>query len=193
MRIIDRSRKEREIIEAAIEVFSERGYEKSSVSQIAERAGIATGGIYNYFNNKEHLFEQCYTFITSEFAKDIKRIIQGDNKIYNTILFTLNFFKANPSFARIVLLETKNFAIRFPESRALHIWHNQIAELIMRGFRDELPLISSRLKHRFYVSLMLGGVESVIVFWLFRPELMRLTAEEIAEHMTTLLKGGRME
>ena len=56
MRIIDRSRKEREIIEAAIEVFSERGYEKSSVSLIAERAGIATGGIYNYFNNKEHLF-----------------------------------------------------------------------------------------------------------------------------------------
>lgn len=193
MRIVDRNQKEQEIIQAAIQVFSERGFEKSSVSQIADRAGIATGGIYNYFRNKEHLFEQCYTHITAVFTKGIKEILRGENRIYNTVLFALRFFKANPSFARIVLLETKNFAIRFPESKALHIWHNQIAEVILRGFRDELPEITTREKHRFYVSLMLGGVESVIVLWLFKPEIMRLSAEEIAEHMTMILRGGRLQ
>jgi hypothetical protein len=33
----------------------------------------------------------------------------------------------------------------------------------------------------------------VIVLWLFKPEIMRLSAEEIAEHMTMILRGGRQQ
>jgi hypothetical protein len=44
------------------------------------------------------------------------------------VLFALRFFQGQPHLRPgYVLLETKNFAIRFPNSKALHIWHNQIA------------------------------------------------------------------
>jgi AcrR family transcriptional regulator len=44
------------IIEAAYSVFLEKGYHGASMRQIAERAGVALGGIYNHFAGKEDIF-----------------------------------------------------------------------------------------------------------------------------------------
>ena len=44
------------IIDAAIEVFSRKGYQESTISEIAGKANIAEGTIYQYFKNKEDLF-----------------------------------------------------------------------------------------------------------------------------------------
>ena len=43
------------ITEAAVEVFAERGFHSSRVSEIARRAGVADGTIYLYFKNKEDI------------------------------------------------------------------------------------------------------------------------------------------
>lgn len=45
------------IEDAAIELFMEQGYHATSMRQIAERAGLALGGIYNHFASKEEIFE----------------------------------------------------------------------------------------------------------------------------------------
>jgi AcrR family transcriptional regulator len=42
---------------AAIALFMEQGYHATSMRQIAERAGLALGGIYNHFASKEELFK----------------------------------------------------------------------------------------------------------------------------------------
>ncbi len=44
------------IIEAALRLFLERGYHGTSMRQIAQRANIALGGIYNHFHSKEEIF-----------------------------------------------------------------------------------------------------------------------------------------
>jgi len=44
------------ILQAAIKVFSERGFEKATVDEIAERAGIAKGTVYYHFASKKQLF-----------------------------------------------------------------------------------------------------------------------------------------
>ena len=43
--------------DAAVELFMEQGYHATSMRQIAERAGLALGGIYNHFTSKEEIFE----------------------------------------------------------------------------------------------------------------------------------------
>jgi len=45
------------IEEAAYELFLEQGYSATSMRRIAERAGIALGGIYNHFASKDEIFE----------------------------------------------------------------------------------------------------------------------------------------
>ncbi|MBN1106890.1 MAG: helix-turn-helix transcriptional regulator, partial [Deltaproteobacteria bacterium] len=44
------------IIHAAIEVFSKKDFKSASISEIAQKAGVADGTIYQYFRNKEDLF-----------------------------------------------------------------------------------------------------------------------------------------
>ena len=46
------------ILEAAYSLFVEQGYHATSMRQIAQRAGVALGGIYNHFKCKEHIFDQ---------------------------------------------------------------------------------------------------------------------------------------
>ncbi len=46
------------ILEAAYELFLTQGYAASSMRQIANRAGLALGGIYNHFESKEAIFSE---------------------------------------------------------------------------------------------------------------------------------------
>ncbi len=45
-----------DIINAAYALFVKKGFHGTSVRQIADRADLALGGIYNYFENKEEIF-----------------------------------------------------------------------------------------------------------------------------------------
>ena len=54
-KIVDKEKRRKEIINATLEVFSERGYEATSMSQIAKLAGIGKGTIYEYFESKEEI------------------------------------------------------------------------------------------------------------------------------------------
>lgn len=45
------------ILEAAKAHFTEKGFAEAKVSDIAKAAGVSTGTIYNYFNNKRELFD----------------------------------------------------------------------------------------------------------------------------------------
>lgn len=49
------------ILEAAEEVFAERGYLEAKVAEIARRAGFSAGSLYNYFSGKEDIFVTLVT------------------------------------------------------------------------------------------------------------------------------------
>ncbi len=46
-----------EILNAALELFARNGFHATSISQIAEKAGISKGLMYNYFNSKDDLLK----------------------------------------------------------------------------------------------------------------------------------------
>ena len=48
------------ILEAALELFRDRGYEAATMRAIAERAGVSVGNAYYYFGSKEHLIQAFY-------------------------------------------------------------------------------------------------------------------------------------
>lgn len=94
------------IIKAALNEFSEKGYCDSSMRVIAHNAGIVMGNIYRYFENKEALFNSTvgpvYDQISKMVAKAQKEIeaVQGPwsdeqamkmvKSIYNKILETFS-------------------------------------------------------------------------------------------------------
>jgi AcrR family transcriptional regulator len=48
------------ILETALELFRERGYEETTMRAVAERAGVALGSAYYYFRSKEELIQTFY-------------------------------------------------------------------------------------------------------------------------------------
>ena len=48
------------ILDAALYLFQERGYEATTMRAIAERAGVSLGSSYHYFPSKEHLVLEFY-------------------------------------------------------------------------------------------------------------------------------------
>lgn len=49
-----------QILETALQLFRERGYEETTMRAIAEAAGVAVGNAYYYFRSKEHLIQAFY-------------------------------------------------------------------------------------------------------------------------------------
>lgn len=49
-----------QILETALTIFRERGYEETTMRAIAEAAGVSVGNAYYYFRSKEHLIQAFY-------------------------------------------------------------------------------------------------------------------------------------
>lgn len=54
------------IIDCALELFAEQGYETTTVQQITERAGVAKGTFFNYFDNKEEVLCDVQFLVAEE-------------------------------------------------------------------------------------------------------------------------------
>lgn len=78
------TKKER-ILEAAMELFQEKGYEKTSVSQIVGRAGMAQGTFYLYFKSKNALVSA----IASKIFEEQLEVIIGSYNPQDGDLFSL--------------------------------------------------------------------------------------------------------
>ncbi|AKB85248.1 TetR/AcrR family transcriptional regulator [Methanococcoides methylutens] len=55
--------KREQIINAAIRLFVEQGFDNTPTSQISKEAGVATGTLFNYFSTKEELINEAYLYV----------------------------------------------------------------------------------------------------------------------------------
>jgi len=79
----DLSEKEKKIIAAAINIFSEKGFSGSSTSEIAKKAGVAEGTIFRYFKTKKDILrcisiELIKSISNSVLIKPIEKIIASE-------------------------------------------------------------------------------------------------------------------
>jgi AcrR family transcriptional regulator len=93
-----RQEKTKLIKQTALELFADNGYHNTSISQIAKKAKISKGLIYNYFDNKEHLLiEIVKNFIqrtNQYFDNNKKNITEKEFLTYTEKIF--NEIKQNP-------------------------------------------------------------------------------------------------
>src|SRR5579859_5301848 len=59
------------ILETALRLFRERGYDRTTMRAIAEQAGVSVGNAYYYFASKEHLVQGFYDQIAAEHRRQL--------------------------------------------------------------------------------------------------------------------------
>ncbi|MFC4004795.1 TetR/AcrR family transcriptional regulator [Prauserella oleivorans] len=72
-----RAQRERQMIEVAEAVFSERGYTAASMDEIAERVGVSKPMLYEYFNSKEGLLLACIQQARTELRQVTEQAVVG--------------------------------------------------------------------------------------------------------------------
>lgn len=80
------------IIDKAKTIFSEKGFSGTGLREIAEKAGVSTGNIYNYFKNKEEIFNACLNPTTLlESFPDFSSLVDAQfPESLDTIILTMN-------------------------------------------------------------------------------------------------------
>ena len=63
-----------ELIDAAAELFAEKGYEATTMTEIAQRAGAAIGSLYQFFPSKEALAEALFNRYAERAAASFARV-----------------------------------------------------------------------------------------------------------------------
>jgi AcrR family transcriptional regulator len=66
------------ILETALELFRERGYEETTMRAIAERAGVALGSAYYYFSGKEQLIQAFYGRTHQEHLVEAEEVLRRE-------------------------------------------------------------------------------------------------------------------
>ena len=69
-RELQREERRRQILDAALTVFSCQGYHATNVSDVAAQAGVSQGTIYWYFDSKEELFTAAMLSVFADFGKE---------------------------------------------------------------------------------------------------------------------------
>jgi AcrR family transcriptional regulator len=97
MRISD---KRGEIMQAALEIIAEQGFHGAPMAEIAEKAGVAAGTIYRYFENKEVLITELHRKLEEKISATLREGYPVERPLRERFLYLirelLRYFITNP-------------------------------------------------------------------------------------------------
>jgi AcrR family transcriptional regulator len=106
-------RRQQQISEAALKLFSQKGYHNTTVRDIARLSNVSTGSIYDYVSNKEDILFLVSQNFFDNLKREVERALQGLKdplmKLKATIEATLTVIDNFQEYVLITYRESKYF------------------------------------------------------------------------------------
>ncbi|HLF08517.1 MAG TPA: TetR/AcrR family transcriptional regulator [Dehalococcoidia bacterium] len=173
-RALDRQRR---ILDAALSVFSRRGYREASVDEIAVEAETSKGGVYFHFPGKQMLFRTLLDLSAKRLLERVQEAIAREHdpvaKADAALLTVLRAFADHRSLARLFMIEALGAGPEF-QGRLMEI-HDEFIDVIA-GYLDEAAAagaigpVDTAVASRAWF----GALNEIILHWLIRGEPERL-------------------
>ncbi len=107
----EKDRQRRDVLAAALDLFSARGYHSVSMQEIAQRAEFAVGTLYNFFENKEGLYEALVLELADTFDQALMKAMENADddvdKLRNYIRTKGEMFRKDAPMIRLYFGETR--------------------------------------------------------------------------------------
>jgi AcrR family transcriptional regulator len=138
----NRSGKEskKRIIDAAMAVFSAKGYAKASIREIAKAAGISIGGVYLYFKNKEDLYRNLIKERKSGLRQAIETTLGKSKTASDALsLFIKLYLDYAVKHKEFIILHIREHGFTFGAHEKRQFFKQQrklIEQIIQRGIRS---------------------------------------------------------
>ena len=170
------SRKEQErqfqknlIIQAAAQIFSEKGFEKTTLDEIAEKSEFSKGSLYNFFKNKEDLFLSTLEIGVNKLIKQM-RLVESIHtstekqtkailKVMVDYFHTHDSFNKHRAFFQMMVNEKRVIACQASDHfiSRMHNMHKNMTRFFASIFQNGID--SGELKQgdaQFYSEVFLG-------------------------------------
>ena len=162
----DIKNKRQQILDAAYQVFSRKGYHLATVDEIIALADTGKGTVYNYFNNKEQLFYTVIREISDPFEKTLHSVVKAEQapieKIKSIIVLFLDFYTKNADLWRVMMHEVRGFG-----SEGYSHFKEEQREKYRTRFCETIGLVEQVLKEAIDAGVVKDCNVSQVAFGLF--------------------------
>ncbi len=116
--LLSRPNAKERILDAALEVFSHKGFHPATMDEIAEKAGVGKGTLYRYFETKEKLFAELMRLRLDELERRVASSIDAHDDVLTMISKYLRiyfeFFDLNQRLYRLIIQEQLDLGKQAP-------------------------------------------------------------------------------
>ena len=174
----EKLRQRQEVLEVALQLFSEKGYHNVSMHEIAREAEFAIGTLYKFFRNKEDLYNALILQLSDRFYAAITEVIASDapeiEKLQTYVRVKGELFRNNLAAIRLYFEETRGarFKAMAGTEREIRKRHQSVllslAGIFERGMNRKR---FRRIAAPFHLALALDSMANAFLFhWIEDPQ-----------------------
>jgi len=164
---MDKTDREKIIIDAALKVFSTKGYASTRMADIAKEADMSYGLVYHYFENKEKLFDAIVEDWWSGFYDALEMLklsdVSTEEKLVEIIRYILEVYENKPNQLSIFITEVSRGFVYHANSKGkdkfkklFSLCKDIMTEGQQRGF------LRNDIQANYLTYLFLGSIDSFL-------------------------------
>ena len=174
----EKLRQRREMLCAALDLFSKKGYHNVSMHEIAKKAEFAVGTLYRFFKNKEDLYKSLIIDQSDRLHDILKKALEEADdeieKLRNYVKAKSTNFKDNISIIRLYFAETRgaSFNIKAGLDSEVREKHGQLLYTLAGVFESGIKKKRfNKIAEPYHLAIALNGLcNNFLLLWLEEPE-----------------------
>jgi TetR/AcrR family transcriptional regulator len=174
----EKLRQRQEMLAAALDLFSQKGYHNVSMHEIAEKAEFAIGTLYKFFQNKEDLYKTMVLERCDDFEAALTGVLsQAEDeveKLRHYVRFRGDRFRHNLPFVRLFLAESRGISYNLRAGvddevrRRYYDILKKLASVFASGITNR---IFKQIADPFYLAAALdSAIDASLLLWHDAPE-----------------------
>jgi len=184
-----------ELVKTAAEVFQEKGYEASTLNDVAERMGTDRASLYYYVGSKQELFQEVVQDVLEANLKEARRIkkeaLKPSEKLARLVRTMMVSYEENYPFTYVYIQEDMSrVASQDSEWAQTMTSRTRSFEKIVKGFIEE-GVAKKEFRSDISPEVAANGLYGMLNWthrW-FRPG-RGLDADQVAESFASLFLEG---
>jgi AcrR family transcriptional regulator len=167
-RAASQEERRRQILDAAVRTFAQKGYHACRVSDIAEEAGVAYGLVYHYFESKEAVLEAIFRDTWGMMLRAIQAVEETEEspreQLRKTAAIVLRTWRNNPDLVRVLVREvTRSGEQMQREVGEIALAFEALQRIVKRG--QDTGVFRSDLSPRLAAWIVYGALEEILTGW----------------------------